>query len=258
MNKEELLEALILKASSLHFVQLGLVLGVAKILQSPVVAYRRPNSDLATEDFLVALGNRLLLHHAFTYAPLTKKHIEHALEAAVNESGGEANVEANATSKGHDITLNGKKVSLKTEAAAGISDNEITISKLSEARWIQQCDTLAELVARVQANIPTQLGYVDRILMLRYFKRAEDLVTYQLVELPLDILLSVVNVPERDYRARTAQGGSSVNVQHAGQTAFTLRLDGSDGKLTVSGLRLSLCVVHATWSFDPRVSPTAD
>lgn len=255
MSQDELIESLVEQARKLHPIQLGLVIGVAEILQQKVVIARFEGSSFANPDFMIAFGNRLLLHHAFTYARLSKKHFEHALESAVNESGGKAKVGKNATNPGEDMILNGERCSLKTEAAASIRENEITISKFSEARWIQQCADLEALAAEVAARLPNQIGRVDRIFMLRFFQRPDEIVEYQLIEIPVALLIGVSSLKTADFSPRTAQGGSTARVKRGDSILFSLRLDGSDGKLTISNLKVSECIVHGTWKFLARQTP---
>jgi hypothetical protein len=249
MSHDELIKSLVEQARKLHPLQLGLVICVAEILQQKVVIARLDTSSLANNDFMIAFGNRLLLHHAFTYAPLSKRHFEYALEASVNESGGKAKVGKNATNPGLDMMINGHRCSLKTEAASSIRDHEITISKFSEARWIQQCIDVEVLAREVVDRVPAQLARVDRIFMLRFFQRPDDVVEYQLVEIPVALLLEVRTLTSSDFSPRTAQGGSTARVKKGPETVFSLRLDGSDGKITISNLKLKECIIHGSWRF---------
>jgi hypothetical protein len=249
MSRDELIDRLLDEARKLHPLQLGLVISVAEILQTRVQIARLPNSDFANDNFMVAFGNRLLIHHAFTYAALTKKHFEHAFEAASLEAGHEAEVVSNATHPGEDLSLNGLKCSLKTEAAASIRDGDITISKLSEARWIQQCTDLEALVEAVKWRIPAQLETIDRMFTLRFFRRQAGVVEYQLVEIPMHLFKAISNLQLSDFSPRTRQGGSTATVQIGDTRIFALRLDGSDGKITISNLKVSQCIIHATWRF---------
>ncbi len=255
MNQDKLLQVLLDTARRLHPTQIGLVIGVAEILKKKVEVAKLPSSDIANDFFMVAFGNRLLLHHAFTYAPLSKKHFEHALEAAANESGSVAKVIENPTNPGEDMMLNDARCSLKTEAAASIRDNEITISKFSEARWIQQCTDLQQLADSVIQRIPAQLAHSDRMFILRFFNRKHGLVEYQLVEIPIALLNLIANLTISDFSPRTTQGGSRAPVRVGTTQAFKLTLDGSDGKIAITNLLLSQCITHGTWRFVAKDLP---
>lgn len=79
----------------------------------------------------------------------------------------------------------------------------------------------------------------------------EDAVKYDLVEIPRDLLLLIGTLTVKDFSERTRQGGSSASVylpEDQTQPAFRLVLDGSDGKLTITGLRTNLCVTHGSWT----------
>ena len=130
-------------------------------------------------------------------------------------------------------------------------------SKFSEARWIQQCTTLEELAEEARIRIPKHLALYDRVLVLRARDLSEKRVQYELVEIPMVLLQRVADLTSEDFTPRTKQGGSSARVKIEGQTAYTLRLDGSDGKITLAGLRLQYCVRHAAWVI-PTLAPASD
>lgn len=91
--------------------------------------------------------------------------------------------------------------------------------------------------------------------MLRFFQRQDDVVEYQLVEIPVALLNRVASLAPADFSPRTAQGGSTARVKNGAEVVFSLRLDGSDGKITISNLKLSECVVHGTWKFLAHQAP---
>src|SRR5205807_9520799 len=92
-----------------------------------------------------------------------------------------------------------------------------------------------------------------------------------LVEIPLEILQKIGNLTVADFTTRGAEGGTTGRVSLSrwfGQLElvaeevpirgrprkggpkredFSLRLDGSDGKVTISRLPMQLCTRHASW-----------
>ena len=86
---------------------------------------------------------------------------------------------------------------------------------------------------------------------MRAFDRADGTVEYNLVEIPLTVLRQVKALRAGDFSERTKNGGSSAKVTVNGRPAFTLRLDGSVEKITVSGLRVDVCRRHGTWRVRP-------
>ena len=241
----------------LHPVQVDLVLEMARAMLRQVEEEYDSKSDIATEDFRVNFRNRLLVHHAANEAKLTKKAFEYAFRAASAAAGRTAVITASQTNPGADVMVDGIAFSLKTEAAASIRTDRITISKLSEGRWIQQCRNLEELAQATIVRIPTHLQQYDRILVLRARSLSAVKVQYEVVEISRNVLLHIQTLTTADFSHRTAQGGSSARVKIDGQEAFTLRLDGSDGKVTIAGLRMSLCTLHCRWII-PTVAPAPD
>lgn len=101
--------------------------------------WRDANSDLITQDMLDNLGNRLLSHHVHSSQPLSKDRFEFAFSEALNAASIKSELVKSRTNRGHDISINGVPVSLKTEAAKNIKENVIHISKwmeLGKGEWV--------------------------------------------------------------------------------------------------------------------------
>ena len=241
----------------LHPAQVELLLEMARAMMRHVEETLNPASDIAVEAFRVSFRNRLLLHHAANESKLTKKAFEYAFRAASAAAGRSAAIVDSQTNPGADVIVDGEDFSLKTEAAKSLRPGFITISKLSEGRWIQQCSSMEELAQATVTRIPAHLLQYDRILTLRARDLSATRVLYELVEIPRSVLLNIQNLKPGDFSPRTAQGGSSAGINISGQRAFTLRLDGSDGKVTISGLDVRLCFHHCSWSV-PTVAPAAE
>ncbi len=251
------LRQLIVVATRLDPVQVELLTDIARTMLRAVQETRNSASDLVTGRFAADFRNRLLIHHATNESKLTKKAFEYAFQGACRADGKEALVTVSSTFSGVDVTVDGVRFSLKTEAAKDIRADSLIISKFTEARWIQQCSTLEELVEEIRTRIPAHLSLYDRILVLRVRDLSLKRVQYEIVEIPIALLRRVADLTAADFTPRTKQGGSSARVKIEGQTALTLRLDGSDGKITLAGLRLEYCVRHAVWVI-PTVAPAAD
>ena len=220
---------------------------VIAALGRKVSVARGEGSDLATSEFADSIANRLLLHHATTEEKFNKKSFEYALKRAFEAAGLVAKITDSQTSQGADLVAGGTKFSLKTEAAAGISESKLTISKLMEARWIRDCRTKADFAKGVRERVLPALAHVDRVLVLRAFDRPRQLVEYELVEIPLSVLRAMGDVGAASFKQRTKNGSSSTQVTYRRSKAFRLVLDGSVEKVTVSGLEKSLCQVHCSW-----------
>jgi len=251
------LQELIAVVTNLDAVQVELLTEVARTMQRRVEETVNPDSDFATPRFTANFRNRLLIHHATNEAKLTKKSFEYAFKGASEAAGQMGFITTSDTFSGVDVTINGVRFSLKTEASKDIRAEQITISKFTEARWIQQQTTREDLAREAAARIPAHLNNYDRLLVLRAREMSGARLLYEIVEIPLDLLRRVARLIAADFSARTAQGGSSARVIVEGRLAFTLRLDGSDGKITIAGLQISFCVRHVSWVI-PTVTPALE
>ena len=70
---------------------------------------------------------------------------------------------------------------------------------------------------------------------------------YELVEIPLEVLHAVANVNKSDLSPLTKAKGTRTIVKWQGHTAWKLCFDGSDDKITLAGLSITYCKVHAAW-----------
>ncbi len=251
------LQQLIQVVTDLDPVQVALLTEVATVMLRRVEETVNPDSDLVTPRFAANFRNRLLIHHATNEAKLTKKAFEYALKGACEAEGKTGFITTSDTFSGVDVTIDGTRFSLKTEASKDIKAEQITISKFTEARWIQQQMTLAELAREAVNRIPSHLNNYDRILVLRARALSNTRLQYEIVEIPRDLLRRVAALTAADFSPRTAQGGSSARVTVDSRPAFTLRLDGSDGKITIAGLQIAFCMRHASWII-PTVTPAPE
>ena len=88
-------------------------------------------SDLFTEESLRNFGEAMRVHHSFSAEPFSKDKFEYVLVAVLKLAGVDASL-APKGNPGHDVTLNGVKVSLKTQADRGIKERQLWISKFME------------------------------------------------------------------------------------------------------------------------------
>ena len=251
------LRELIAVATRLDPIQVELLTEVARTMMRQVEETVNPDSDFATPRFTTNFRNRLLIHHATNEARLSKKAFEYAFRGACAADGKAGTITVSDTFSGVDVTIEGVKFSLKTEASKDIRADRITISKFTEARWIQQFSTLEDLAREAARRIPFHLSQYDRILVLRARDVSATRLLYEIVEIPRDVLGHVATLSSTDFSPRTAQGGSSAKVTINTRPAYTLRLDGSDGKITISGLQMGFCIRHVSWII-PTVAPAPE
>jgi hypothetical protein len=231
----------------LNPVQITLLLEMARAMTRKIQEDINEQSDLLVPGFATNFSNRLLIHHATHVEKFSKKAFEYAFASASTSAGRTAEIISISTNPGADVLVNGIAFSLKTEASAGLRKDKITISKLMEARWIRECRTLEDFAYGITTRVMMHLQKYQRILMLRAYDVSESEIKYDLIEIPLSLLLQIGNLTANDFTTRTAGGGSRADVYVSGRKAFTVRLDGSVEKVTISGLVIDLCFHHGSW-----------
>lgn len=104
---------------------------------SVVHTYEIFDSDLFNYCMLDSFGDALLIHHCMSKESFSKDKFEYVLERVSTFCGKAAEI-ASRGNPGHDITINGERFSLKTQADRNIRDGEIHISKfmeLGQGQW---------------------------------------------------------------------------------------------------------------------------
>jgi len=240
------IERLLRAATRLHPQRLDVLLELAVALGRDVAVSVDPDSDLMTPEFVEDFSARLIAYHALHEQKLTKKTFEFVFQGACRAAGQNAKITSSPVNPGADITVDGVPFSLKTEGARSMSRAKISISKLMEARWIRECRSSQDFAQETVAHVVEHLQSYRRMLVLRAFSVAAGF-EYHLVEIPLDVLMQVQHLTAADFSPRTDNGGSSAHVHVGDAIAFTLRLDGSVEKVTVSGLQIEFCMKHGVW-----------
>lgn len=223
-----------------------LVVDLVNALKLKATANLAANSDICSEQFSADFVSRLKVYHALNDDVLKKKTFEYAFARALSKCGRAAIVTENSVLAGEDVLVDGVKYSLKTEASKAIRAHSITISKLMEARWIRECSDSNSILHAVRANVVAHLRRYDRILVLRAFK-GEAFYRYRLVEIPVELLLKMDALEVSSFSARTKNGSSRATVHIDGRSAYSVVLDGSVEKITITGLLESLCFLHGEW-----------
>ncbi len=242
------LQELIDVVKDLHPGQLDLLLEMAQAMRKDIKEDISDKSDILVPYFTKNFSNRLIIHHATHEQNFKKKAFEYAVCAAATSAGKKAKIVSDPTNPGADVIIDGEAFSLKTEASASIREKKITISKLMEARWIRECKTSRDFALETTTRVVDHLNRYERILILRAFDLSQNFVRYDLAEIPLSLLLRIGRLTENDFTPRTKSGGSSASVKQNGIKAFTVRLDGSVEKVTISNLSIDLCIKHGSWT----------
>lgn len=227
--------------------QLAMVQSVINQLALPYEFKRNEKSDLITAGVLDSLGDSLRAHHTASKQPLTKDKFEHALQHALSANGFQAALATSRTNRGHDITVDGVRISLKTEAASNIREHYLHISKFMElGRGAWELPLLLE-------HYLTHLQGYERVFQFRCLGQGPRHYFYELVEIPKRLLeeaKDAVLEVRGDSRQNPQPGYGSVYAAD-GSLKYQLYFDGgSERKLQIKGLRKDLCMIHATWAFE--------
>lgn len=234
-------ELLNLSPSQLEWVQ-----GVLDQFQLKHQYWRNPASDIITDLVLERLGDALRIHHAFSRQALSKDRFEFALERALKLSGIQADLVDSRTNRGHDIAINGQKVSLKTEAANGIKRDIIHISK-----WMELGKGPWELPLLLQNFLDHMKGY-DRIFTMRRLNSGPDEYEYEFVEIPKTLMLEATDcdLVIQTKSSQNPKPGYGYVRSGSGEPKYSLYFDGgSERKLQIKALLKTHCIVHGNWQF---------
>lgn len=223
---------------------------LADALAGPIRCTRDSTSNLVDDRFLAEFGDELKLHHARSAEPLTKDKFEYALARVLRRCGHKVEM-APRNNPGHDMTIDGERVSLKTQADKSIKEGILHISKfmeLGKGDWNSEED----LKRLRDEHFYKRLESCQRIFSLRAFRPAKKRQKwlYELVEIPKDLLEKAHGQPIRmmlKTKQKSAMPGYCT-VKINDDVAFELYFDGgTERKLQIKKLAKRLCTVHAEW-----------
>ena len=196
------------------------------------------------------MGLTLLAHHSVSEEAFTKDKTEYAL-VRIYQAVGIPATKSPRTFPGQDITVNGVRISVKSQADANISPDELHISKymeLGKGEWV-----IAEQRDRMLAHLTNY----ERILDMRCLSKRKGWTgpaqTYELVEIPKALLLRAADaVLTIDAASRqTPKPGHGRVYDARGRQLYELYFDaGTERKLQIRHLLKSECIVHGTWAFN--------
>jgi hypothetical protein len=224
------------------------------------VKYKVHHSKLFTDRSAAEFAKHLKLWHRSSSKPLSEDAFLEALKDSFEADGRKVSEPEAHNHKGEDLTVDSNRISLKRETGWRVKPEQMHISKLIEAGWLNQPDANSIAIQKTVHH----LTLYDIILVLRAFQ-SDDEITYHVVEIPKPLLEQAgrltpddfgvwkngLKLPMTDKRTRYA------NVPYGEcKAAWQLYLDGSDGKVSLKNIRTEFCVVHATWTIplDHRTS----
>ena len=203
-----------------------------------------PNpSGIFDEAFLIAIKTLVNVHHSiYPLVPPQGIYFESLVEQAFNRARRPYTVieGSGRNLAGHDLLVEDKKISLKTETGRGTNLDLISITKLCTTErepWDVQT-----LVARVLSH----LSRYDIILMLRAIWLL-PLVHYQLLEIPIDDLRLLEFAEFAGVGKRQSRQSLGANIILNDQILFRVHFDGSDGKCSIRNLKVRNCLMLQEW-----------
>lgn len=200
-------------------------------------------SGIFDSGFVTVLKALVSMHHTL-YPTIPPRDIffESLVEGAFDKVQKPwAPLEPSARSfSGHDLLVDAKKLSIKTETGAGTREDSIHITKLCTTEK-EPWDAVT-LIDRVLSH----LARYDVILMLRAVWR-EHYIHYQLLEIPIEDLRLIQTaqiLPVGRRKGRQSLGG---DLLLNGELIAHVHFDGSDGKCQVSKLPVARSVMLDEW-----------
>jgi hypothetical protein len=200
-------------------------------------------SGIFQADFLTALRALVGVHHSiYPHVPPQGIYFEALVEKAFKTIKKPFTIiQGTARNQpSHDLLVEDKRLSLKTETGAGTDAERISITKL--------CTTEREpwaadvLIGRTLEH----LGRYDIILMLRAIWE-RPMIHYQLLEIPVEILKLIRTAELRAVGSRKRRQSLGADVYLGNDMLFHVHFDGSDGKCQIRNLHVRSCAMLLGW-----------
>lgn len=234
--------------ASFDEVQVRQLRRVAIAMNRPITFTPGYNSNLVVGGFEAEFRARLQAHHGTHTSGMDRLAFENALLAACQQGGFAVVLAPSRTTRFWDLTINGDQTSVKTTQAKKLKRDEVEVSKLSEAAWIQDVRSARDRWHKTLDLFKDFSNTVKRWVVLRIFE-TDTSWEYELLEIPVWIFgapVQALGVEE------FAPDGPRIAVKDplTAKHLFTLALDRSDAKITIKKLPKQNCTVHGNWKFD--------
>jgi hypothetical protein len=209
----------------------------------------RYDSDLVDDAFAETLANSLLLHHAIHEEPLSKGSFKYVMKSCAEASGKIAELNQGKGAATWDLRVGGAGWSLKTECTPGISQGVVRVEKLMESHWIRECTDPEKCAEAVRTYVPAHMVDCDRIIVLRALPLEGQEIRYELVELPLAMILEKLSaICPSVFTKKDAMASYNANIDDTdGSRIFRILLDLSAEKIRI-WFSMAYCRMHGSWN----------
>ncbi len=247
-NRRRIIESLVRSIPALTAGQLHWIQRVVSVY-SAGHKFILNGSDLFDAITLQNFGDAMRVHHSFSSEPFSKDKFEYVLVNVLKLSGHKAEL-APKGNPGHDATVDGVQLSLKTQADKSIREDSLWISKFMELGKGDWGDDPADLEG-LRGQFLNHIECYEKIFSLRAIQKAPNW-KYELVEIPINIL-KLAESGELEMKMDSKQypkpGYCHVRNEQA-EIIFSLYFDGGgERKLQIRRLKKEYCQVHAEWEF---------
>lgn len=232
--------------------QIKLVLDVIQVLCEPYEKNEFNSSWIFTKDFIDVLCDFVRIHHALSDEPFTKDKFEYALDRTAKILGISSTLPGR-TNPGHDIKIQEKRISLKTQADNNIKLDYIHISKfmeLGKGKW----ETLEDLMHFRDLFLEHMNDY-EMIITFRCLSKANEresgLWKYEMIEIPKSLFQKATNGKfEMRNESKQYPKPGYCYVKDNNVDIFQLYFDGGgERKMQVKNILKKECKVICSFSF---------
>jgi hypothetical protein len=203
-----------------------------------------PNVGLFTPAFIKKLQHWIATHHTvYPHLPPQGIYFESLVERAFLHTGWTKDqvILTHPNSPRADITVGETRLSLKTETGNVTRRRLISITKLCTT---ETGEWTSEALIRHALN---HLSRYEGVLMLRAIWERENVIDYQLVEIPLNLLRKMQGCAALPVGRRQGRRSLGFDVTEGDDILFHIHFDGADGKCQLRSLRVDRCVMLAEW-----------
>lgn len=251
--ESDFLHNLLPKLRNLTPNQLRIIDSIQHVFGLPNEFQRLDHSDIVSDEFLESFGDSLRIHHAMSTESFTKDKFEYAMDQIMRQLGRKSELSVRGN-RGHDITIEGDRWSLKTQADRNIRVETLHVSKfmeLGQGTWENEVDLYG-----LKDQFIRHMESYERIFSLRQLSNSAKHVDpsvyrYELVEIPKPLLMRAIDRPcEMKHDSTQTPKPGTCSAYDQDTLLFELYFDGgSERKLQIRKLNKAYCTVHATWTF---------